>query len=107
MPKKGQFNDSAELVASANGDGVTYLKWNRNGNIQGTVFQIETRASAAGAWSILDTTTRRTYVTISAPGVYIAYRVSAKRNGQTSPASTPVVLWDSEESEGGALQLAA
>lgn len=36
-------------------------------------------------------------MTISAPGQYVAYRVSANRNNQTSPASTPVVLWDTEE----------
>lgn len=94
-----------DLVASANGDGVTQLRWNRAGNIQGTVFNIETRDSPSGAWTILDTTTRRTYVTISSPGQYIAYRVSAKRNSQTSPPSTPFVLWDTEQ--GAQLQLAA
>ncbi len=93
------------LVASANGDGVTNLKWNRSGNIQGTVFVIEKRTSASGAWAIFDTTTRRTFVTISNPGQYVAYRVSAQRNGMTSPASTPVVLWDTES--GVALQIAA
>jgi hypothetical protein len=93
------------LVASANGDGVVNLKWNRNGNIQGTQFVIERRTSPSGTWTILDTSTRRTYVTMATPGQYVAFRVSAKRNGMTSPASTPAVLWDSQESV--QLQIAA
>lgn len=95
------------LVASANGDGVTNLRWNRNGNIQGTTFQIEKRTSPTGGWSIHDTTTRRTFVTLSTPGEYVAYRVRATRNGQSSAASTPVVLWDGSGSEAQTLEIAA
>ncbi|HRI42571.1 MAG TPA: fibronectin type III domain-containing protein [Fimbriimonadaceae bacterium] len=96
-----------DLTASANGEGVTTLKWNRNGNIRGTIFQIEKRTSPSGAWSILDTTTRRTFVTASAPGQYVAYRVRATRSGQSSAPSTPVVLWDGSGSNAQTLEIAA
>lgn len=95
------------LVASANGDGVTTLRWSRNGNIKGTIFQIEKRTSPTAAWTILDSTSRRTFVTISSPGQYIAYRVIATRNGMTSAPSTPVVLWDGSEDENATLAIAA
>ncbi|HRI45063.1 MAG TPA: fibronectin type III domain-containing protein [Fimbriimonadaceae bacterium] len=89
-----------DLVANANGDGVTSLKWNRNGNIRGTTFQVEKRTSPEGSWTIVDTTTRRRLVTMTTPGQYVAFRVIAARNDMASPPSTPVVLWDgSGESE--------
>lgn len=94
-----------DLVASANGDGVIALKWNRAGNIQSTTFTIEYRTSPSGGWAILGTTTKASFGWESAPGQYIAFRVSATRRGVTSPASTPVVLWDTETSQ--TLQLAA
>lgn len=94
-----------DLVATANGDGVISLKWNRAGNIQGTTFTVEYRLSASDPWAILGTTTKVSFGHESAPGQYIAFRVSATRRGVTSPASTPVVLWDTEQ--GQTLQLAA
>jgi YD repeat-containing protein len=96
-----------DLIATANGDGVTTLKWNRNGNIQGTTFRIEKRTSPSGAWTILGTTTRRTFVTMSTPGQYVAYRVTAARNDMTSAPSTPVVLWDTTGEGEASLSIAA
>jgi hypothetical protein len=96
-----------DLVASANGDGVTTLKWNRNGNDRGTTFRIEKRTSPEGAWTIVDTTTRRRLATMSTPGQYVAYRVIAARNGMASPPSTPVVLWGGSGEAVATLEIAA
>lgn len=84
-----------DLVASADGDGNIRLQWKRNGNIQGTQFVVEYRASSADAWAQLGTCTKRTFDTAWTPGTYIAFRVIAVRRGIASPASTPFVLWDS------------
>lgn len=94
-----------DLVANSDGNGNIVLRWNRAGNIQGTQFIIEYRAAANQAWSVLSSTTRASFATTWNPGQYVGYRIIAKRNGQTSPACTPVVLWDGESME--ALQLAA
>ncbi|MBV6457442.1 MAG: hypothetical protein HONBIEJF_00551 [Fimbriimonadaceae bacterium] len=94
-----------DLVATANGDGVIALRWKRNGNIASTTFTVEYRMSASDPWVILGTTTKVSFGYESAPGQYIAFRVSASRRGVSSPASTPVVLWDTEQ--GQTLQLAA
>lgn len=94
-----------DLTATANGNGDIQLRWNRAGNIQTTTFQIEFRTSAAAPWTILDSTTRRSYFTSWNPGQYVAFRVRAVRRGVGSSWSTPVILWDTEES--AQLQLAA
>ena len=86
-----------ELTATANGNGDILLKWNRNGNIQGTTFQIEYRNSPSAAWVLLDTTTKRTFNTSWNPGQYVAYRVRAVRRGVGSNWTAPEVLWDTEE----------
>lgn len=94
-----------DLVATANGNGDIALKWNRAGNNQFTTFIIEYRTSASDPWVMLGTSTKRTFGWESAPGQYIAFRVSASRRGVISAASTPVVLWDTEQ--GQQLQIAA
>lgn len=93
------------LVANADGTGLVSLSWNRMGNIAGTVFLIEYRTSPTSDWAVVNTTTRVRFSVQATPGSYIAFRVSAQRNGQTSAASTPVVLWDSSAPQ--ALQIAA
>ncbi|MBS1715044.1 MAG: fibronectin type III domain-containing protein [Armatimonadetes bacterium] len=82
------------LVANADGQGLVKLAWKRNGNIETTQFAVEYRLVSGGAWSILDTTKKTKYTHQATPGVYIAFRVTAKRDGLTSPASVPVVLWE-------------
>lgn len=83
-----------DLVANADGQGLVSLKWKRNGNNQNTVFQIETRSSAGASWVPLDSTTKAKYTYQAVAGEYVAFRVTAKRNGLTSPASVAVVLWE-------------
>jgi hypothetical protein len=82
------------LVANSDGDGNITLRWNRAGNIQGTQFIIEYKAASGDPWAVLTSTTRASCQTTWSPGQYVSFRVIAKRNGQTSAASTPVVLWD-------------
>lgn len=90
-----------DLVANSDGNGNITLRWNRNGNIQGTQFIIEYKAAAGDAWAVLSSTSRASFQTTWSPGQYVSYRVIAKRNGQSSAPSTPVVLWDGT----GGLQL--
>lgn len=82
------------LVASADGLGNVYMSWNRGANRNGTVFLIEFRTSPTADWAVLNSTTKVKFSVQATPGSYIAFRVSAQRNSQTSAASTPVALWD-------------
>jgi hypothetical protein len=43
---------------------------------------------------MFDATTKAKFQFQATPGVPIWFRVVAKRNGQSSPASTPVFLWE-------------
>lgn len=82
-----------ELVATADGDGTIRLRWNRNGNIERTIFVVERREGPEEPWAMAGVTTRRSFRTNSPPGRYVAFRVRAQRRGVTSGASVPVVLW--------------
>lgn len=75
------------------GGGDTSLAWNRNGNKQGTVFNIESARSANGPWTTFDITTRSKILFNWPAGESIWFRVSAKRNNQTSPFSLPLALY--------------
>ncbi|MBS1714152.1 MAG: hypothetical protein JST30_07420 [Armatimonadetes bacterium] len=81
-------------VANGNGQGLVKLTWKRNGNIDGTTFVVETRSGADQPWTFLDSTTKARIVHQAEVGAYIGFRISAKRNGLTSPWSVPVVLWE-------------
>lgn len=96
-----------DLVANANGQGLVKLTWKRNGNTSGTTFIIETRNSASAPWAMLDGTTKTKYDYQASPGVYIAFRVSAKRGTLTSAPSVPVVLWESGSEAFSGLKVAA
>lgn len=82
-----------DLVANSDGNGNITLKWHRNGNIQGTVFNVEMRPNNSAPWSIIGTTTMSKFDTTWTPGTYVEYRVSASRRDVDSAACTPVVLW--------------
>ena len=83
-----------DLVANGDGNGFVTLRWGRNGNIRSTVFEVEFRTSSTGEWAVLGSTTKASFQHQWTAGTYIGYRITASRNGQTSPASTPVVLWE-------------
>lgn len=75
------------------GGGETSLSWNKNGNKYGTVYNIESASSPNGPWTTFDITTR-SKITFEWPaGTSIWFRVSAKRNNQTSAASQPLALY--------------
>lgn len=93
------------LVGSADGNGLISLKWNRNGNRQGTQFLIEVRTDPTEEWTIGGGTTQAKFQYQAVPGVYIAFRVIAQRHELNSPASVPFSLW--ENGGGVSLQLAA
>lgn len=96
-----------DLVANSTGQGLVKLTWKRNGNTSTTVFQIETRDSVSSPWVMLDSTTKTKYDHQATPGVYIAFRVSAKRGTLTSAPSVPVVLWENGGESATNLKLAA
>lgn len=93
------------LVATDDGLGLISLKWRRNGNTPATTFAIESKASPSADWVMIDATTKTKYEFQATSGMPIWFRVVAKRNGQSSPASTPVSMWESGES--ATLQIAA
>lgn len=81
------------LNATSDGQGNIKLIWDRNGNRQTTVFQIEVRYSPSDPWQMLGVTTQAKYRLRSTPGSFISFRVFAHRNSLVSPAGTPVTLW--------------
>ena len=98
-------NPATEFYGVSNGLGDIRLSWNRNGNIQGTTFIIESRAGTSEPWQQIWVTTRSYFDTTWAPGSYVSYRIRASRNDVESIASTPIILWDGETV--GELQIAA
>ncbi len=92
-------------VATADGNGDIELKWNRNGNISGTIFQVEYKTSPSGAWTNLGSTNTRKFRCNFPAGSYVAFRVCAQRRGISSNFCTPVTLWATEPTE--TLQIAA
>ncbi|MCE9559400.1 MAG: fibronectin type III domain-containing protein [Armatimonadetes bacterium] len=85
--------------------GVVTLKWQRNGNNGGTIFNVETTESLDGPWTFFDSTTKSKLDYQSTPGTQVSFRVVAKRNGQTSSYSVPITLWGG--GNGAALKVAA
>ena len=75
------------------GTGETSLSWNKNGNKYGTVYNIESAPSANGPWTTFDITTRSKIQFLWPAGDSIWFRVSAKRNQQTSAPSLPLALY--------------
>lgn len=75
-------------------DGVNQLRWNRNGNSQGTTFVVEYRIGTVGDWLFAGVTSRTRFShTNQQPGVEISYRVIASRSGVNSVPCSPVVLY--------------
>jgi hypothetical protein len=81
------------LVATSDGQGNIKLIWDRNGNRQTTIFQIEVRYSPSDPWKMLGVTTQTKFRLRATPGSFISFRVFAHRNSVVSAAGTPVTLW--------------
>ncbi|MCE9557817.1 MAG: hypothetical protein K8R88_02590 [Armatimonadetes bacterium] len=93
------------LVATAFENGDVKLKWNRSGNAQSVIFNIETSDDSVN-WSLLTTTTSvRSTLSGFAPGEVKYFRIVATRGTLHATASDPVVIYSG--SGGGSLTLAA
>jgi hypothetical protein len=79
--------------------GVNSLAWDRNGNTQGTIFNIESASSANGPWTTFDMTTKAKLTFNWPVGQTVWFRVNAKRNGQTSANSQVITLWAAGSAE--------
>lgn len=95
------------LTATLSEIGWVTLKWDRNGNKQGTTFIIESREGTTGPFTILAAVTRSKFVDKGrTPGVRIEYRVKATRSGRET-GYTPTATIYAEGWQGGTLHLAA
>lgn len=81
------------LTLSVNSVGDVTLGWSRNGNGVGTIFNVETAEVSEGPWTTFDMTTKTKLAYQGTPGTPVWFRVSAKRNGNTSSFSLPISLW--------------
>lgn len=85
------------LLASPFADGSVELKWARNGNPNGVIFNIEVRPEG-GTWSQIATTTRAK-ITVNgfAPGVAKWFRVIATKNDIVALPSNEAPIYSGEE----------
>lgn len=84
----------AELTVKGYENETNVLKWNRAGNKQGTQFIIEYREANELEFKMLDGVTEATYIhTGRTPGVQCAYRVKAKRAGESSTYSNIAIVY--------------
>ncbi|HMS40687.1 MAG TPA: fibronectin type III domain-containing protein [Pyrinomonadaceae bacterium] len=82
------------LVATGTSDGTNSLKYNRNGNRQGTTFIIEAKIGDSNTWAMIDAVTGSTYKHKNqTPGVKIQYRIKAKRGDLESSFSNTAVVY--------------
>ncbi len=73
------------------------LKWSRNGNKQGTVFNVQTSPTGTGNWTVSKITTATKATFTGTPGTPIYFRVIAIRGQSTSAPSNMTVVWLNEE----------
>ena len=98
-PNEGNFSISApnaplDLVATGTSDGVNSLKWNRNGNRQGTTFIIDAKIANSTDWLMIDAVTGSKYKHKNqTPGVKVQYRIRAKRGELESGMSNTAVVY--------------
>lgn len=99
-PRQGQGSSTppvtpSELSYSINTESVATLRWKRNGNKQGTVFNVERSSNGVSGWTVANTSTTTKAIFQTTPGVTVYYRVVALRGQQSSTPTTPVVIWPS------------
>lgn len=94
------------LAASAYGNGVNKLVWDRNGNSRTTIFQVQAKVGRDGPWTIVGTTTRvRFDHRDQPPGVLTFYRIVSQRAGRLSSPSNEAAVYGDQMP--GRLKLAA
>lgn len=95
------------LTAKLNEIGWVTLKWQRNGNKNGTTFVIWGREGNTGPFAIMGTTTRSTFVDQGrTAGVQYQYCVQAVRSGRESGLTPAVSIYTPGE-EATVLHIAA
>lgn len=82
------------LTANGCGDGDNMLTWNRNGNVSGTTFVIESRLNGTATWVFAGATTKASFThTGQTPGQAIWYRVISTRGNFSAGPTQPVLLF--------------
>ncbi len=75
------------------GIGLNRIRWNRNSNVQGTTFLVESSNEPAGIWLIIGTTTKTNYDTNYVdPRGRTYFRVRAQRGSLISEPGNIVVI---------------
>jgi hypothetical protein len=88
------LNNPTDLVATGTSDGTNALKFNRNGNRQGTTFIIEAKIGDSDVWVMIDAVTGSTYKHKNqTPGVKVQYRIKAKRGESESGVSNTAIVY--------------
>jgi hypothetical protein len=84
-----------QLSVSGSSDGINLLKFNRNGNRQGTLFYIYAKIGNATEAVLVDVITNTNYEHKNqTPGVKVQYFVKAKRGDVESAASNTAVVYE-------------
>lgn len=104
----GPVVQPTDLVAVGGDNGTNRLAWSRTGNAYGTSFIIEAKIGESGPWTYVNSTTRVKYADAGrTPGIQIAYRVIAQRDGVSSSPSNTAVIYLASEAEVISLHKAA
>ena len=86
-------NIPMDLTLETIAGGIIRLKWGRNGNTQGTIFNIEASSKPDADFVMMDSTTKTTLDTafrFNTGTTY--YRIKAKRNDQSSDPSNVAMV---------------
>lgn len=87
--------DPADAVVTGASNGINTVKWNKNGNKQGTLYNVEALIGTATDFVIVGTTTGARFEHKSQkPGVKAIYRVRAQRGGDFSDYSNEATVYD-------------
>lgn len=76
-------------------EGVINLKWGRNGNTSGTIFNVESSSNGTSGWTVVGSTTKTKLSVNGNPGTTVYFRVVAIRNNQFAAPTNPIVVWPS------------
>lgn len=84
-----------DLLVEGFSNGNNNLKFNRNGNKQNTIFNVEAKIGGAADFVIVGSTTKTTWVHKNqTPGVKVVYRVRAQRGDDYSDYSNPATVYE-------------
>lgn len=87
-------NDPLSLLVMPNVAGYTDLKWDKNGNKSGTIYDIEAQYFGNPEWQHVESVSATKYRHLNQQvGKQVVYRVRARRAGQASGYSSPAVAY--------------